>query len=95
MKEQGYQSKVLNLLKDKGAYTIKVVSGSKKGVPDIVACYKGKFIGIEMKKPDTMEDTSKLQEYNLKKIKEAGGYSLVVSNNINDILNVLKEIDNE
>jgi len=75
--EQQYQSKMIKYLEAKGAYVVKVISASKKGVPDILACYCGAFIGIEMKTPTKRNNTTKLQEYNLAKIKQAEGYSLV------------------
>jgi len=77
MKEQDYQKKIVTYLESKGAYVVKVVAASKKGVPDIIACFCGQFIGIEVKTPTTRANTSKLQDYNLKLIKQAEGYSLV------------------
>lgn len=94
MKEQDYQKKVVTKLEARGAYTVKVVAASKKGVPDVVACvpftkaqvlrlfenrtHVGIFIGAEIKTPETRANVSKLQEYNLRKIDEAGGISGVV-----------------
>lgn len=77
MTEQKIQSKIKTALEQEGAYVIKVVQASKKGVPDLIACYKGYFLGIEVKKPTTTGDTSKLQKYNLKLIAEAKGLSCV------------------
>ena len=80
MKEQGIQKKILNMLeKDFGAYVVKVQVASKSGVPDIICCCRGIFIGIEVKKEETKGDTSPLQEYNLRKIKRAGGYAMVAT----------------
>ena len=93
MKEQDYQRKIVNLLEANDAYTVKVISASKKGVPDVIGCLPitkdmamkyfethdtlGLFIAVEVKTPRTMNNTSKLQEYNLKKISEAGGSPIV------------------
>ena len=77
MKEQDFQKKITKYLESQGAYVVKVITASKKGVPDILACYKGRMIGCEVKTPTTMKNTSELQKYNLAKIKEAGGLSLV------------------
>jgi len=77
MSEAQIQKKIIDYLESLGAYTVKVISSNKKGVPDILCCYNGKFIGIEVKRPKTKKNTSALQEYNLKKIKDAGGISLV------------------
>jgi len=94
MKEQQYQSKIVKYLESRGAYVIKVVAASKKGVPDVIACYKGQFIAIEVKTPLTRSNTSKLQEYNLDKIAEAGGQSGIAVD-IDDINPMLNRIDND
>jgi Holliday junction resolvase len=49
----------------------------KSGVPDIVGCYKGHFIGIECKSGNNKPTL--LQEKNLADIKLSGGSSLVVN----------------
>lgn len=77
MSEQKIQASIIKYLESKGAYVVKVVTASKKGVPDIIACYKGQFVGIEVKRPETKTNVSPLQSYNLKKIEEAGGLSFV------------------
>lgn len=44
------------------------------GVPDLIACVHGKFVAIELKRPDKQSTThAKLQLYILDKIKRAGG----------------------
>lgn len=70
---------VTNYLKKMGAYYFYPVTGGfgRSGVPDIVACYKGLFFGIECKagkgKPTA------LQKKNLEDIKAAGGFDWVVN----------------
>ena len=90
--EQSIQSKIIKLLKSKGAYVVKVQSGTRSGIPDILACYKGLFLGLEVKKPETKKDTSKLQELNIKQIKDAGGIATVVWDTTT-VDNILKECD--
>ncbi len=46
------------------------------GIPDFLICYRGYFIGIEVKTPKG--HLSRLQQYILDKIKKAGGSSFVV-----------------
>jgi len=77
MSEQQIQKKITAYLEDQGCYVVKVVSATKAGVPDILGCYEGVFFGIEVKTPKTANNVSKLQEYNLDKIREADGHSLV------------------
>ena len=93
MKEQDYQRKIVDYLATQDTYTVKVITASKKGVPDIVGCLPitkemamkhfetydtlGVFMAVEVKTPRTINNTSKLQDYNLAKINEAGGIAIV------------------
>ena len=76
--EKKVKDKVVKLLKKYDAYYFYPVSGGygASGVPDIVACMGGKFIGIECKanggKPTA------LQTKNLNNIALNGGYSVLV-----------------
>lgn len=56
---------------------IRLLSSSKAGYPDLILCIKGRFVGIELKTPQTRKKTSKLQDEKLKLIKNAGGLSYV------------------
>lgn len=75
--ESKIQKKIITYLESQGCYTVKVISASKAGVPDIIGCYEGVFFGIEVKTHTTRNKVSKLQEYNLDKIRESGGHSIV------------------
>ena len=77
MREQDIQRKIIKWLESEGAYVVKVVSATKAGVPDIICCYKSRFIAIEVKTPKTKNNVSQLQRYNLDKVLLAQGYSLV------------------
>ncbi len=58
------------------------------GVPDIVACYKGRFIGIECKANGNR--TTALQVKNLNEIGKCGGIPLVVNEeNVDQLEGVL------
>lgn len=79
--EQQIQKKIIDYLDslDK-SYVVKVVSATRSGVPDILCCISGSFVGIEVKKPESRNNASKLQDYNLGLIENADGYSLVAYN---------------
>lgn len=95
--EQKIQSKIIKWLESEGYYVVKVISASKAGIPDILCCINGMFLAIEVKTPGTANNTSALQAYNLDKVKECGGYSLVawsleqVKEFINAILRVKRD----
>ena len=76
--EKTFENKVKLYLKQKGAYFIKTHGDrfSKVGVPDLIACYKGLFIGIELKAPNGKP--SELQLYNLREIEKSGGISYLL-----------------
>lgn len=72
------QKKIRSYLENKGAWVVKYHGNefSEIGVPDLLVCYKGKFIGLEVKvKPNK---PSKIQEAQIKNIIYAGGIALVI-----------------
>lgn len=75
--EQAIQSDILKYLKSVGAYTIKVSAATKAGIPDIICCYKGRFIAIEVKRPEAKTNVSPLQVANITMIINAQGEALV------------------
>lgn len=91
MREKSIENKIKSYLKSKGAYYFKHHGNqySQVGVPDIIVCYKGKFIGIEVK--NEKGKTSPLQEANLKMINDAGGIS-IVARCVEDVEKVIDKI---
>ena len=69
---------VTKILRENGAYYFFPATGGygRSGVPDIVACFRGKFFGIECKAGKG--DTTTLQDRELDKIRKAGGVALVI-----------------
>lgn len=49
---------------------------SKAGIPDIIGCINGRFVGIEVKASNGKP--SMLQIRNIKQINEAGGYARII-----------------
>lgn len=89
--ESKVKAKVTAILKELGAYYFSPVTGGfgRSGVPDIVVCYKGKFIGIECKANGNKP--TKLQEMNLEAIRQADGHALVVDeNNVHAVRELLE-----
>lgn len=77
--EAKVKAKVVAILKDAGAYYFYPVTGGfgNSGVPDIIVCHQGQFIGIECKAGKNKP--TPLQEQNLERITKAGGISLVIN----------------
>ena len=91
--EAKVKKKVVNVLNSYGAYYFYPVTGGfgRSGVPDIVACYLGLFIGIECK-AGTNKPTP-LQEAQMALIRKAGGVTMVVNeDNIYDVTDTLQEL---
>lgn len=77
--EKNFENKIKKFLKDKGCWFLKYWAGAeytKSGIPDILACVNGCFVGVEVKAPNGK--ASELQLYNLRKIHEAGGYAFLL-----------------
>ena len=87
--EKKVKDKVKKLLAEHGAYYFMPATGGygKSGVPDLVACIKGRFIGIECKanggKPTA------LQEKNLVDIMNKGGVAILVDETGIELLKTL------
>lgn len=79
---------VVKILKELGAYYFYPVTGGfgRSGVPDVVACLNGRFVGIECK-AGTNKPTA-LQQVELEKIRTAGGTALWVNESH---ISILKE----
>lgn len=91
--EKKVKDAVVARLKAAGAYYFYPVTGGygASGVPDIVACYKGRFIGIECKAG--RGKLTPLQTANIAKISEQGGVALVIyETNVDDVDYILKEL---
>jgi penicillin-binding protein-related factor A (putative recombinase) len=49
------------------------------GRPDIEGCYKGRYVGFEVKTPENSGGVTSLQAHTLKVIARAGGVSGVIT----------------
>lgn len=89
--EAKVKKKVVDKLKRAGAYYFYPVTGGYggSGVPDIVACYCGRFIGIECKAGKNKP--TPLQMKNLQDIEKNGGVALVINEtNLSDVDDTLE-----
>ena len=89
--EKKVKQRVAKVLKYYGAYYFYPVTAGfgASGVPDIVACYKGRFIGIECKAGKNKP--TDLQKRNLDAIVSNGGTALVINEeNLADVVSALE-----
>jgi len=91
--ESKVKKQVKKILDDLGAYHFSPMMDGygRSGVPDIIACYKGRFIGIECKSGDNKPTL--LQLRNIDDIKRNQGLAIVINEgNIESLLALVKEI---
>lgn len=77
--EKIFENRVKDFLKEQECWFIKYWGGgeyTKAGIPDILVCCNGHFIGVEIKAP--RGKPSPLQIRNLKKIHDAGGFAVLL-----------------
>lgn len=67
------------------------IKNNKRGVPDIIMCYKGCFVGLEVKTEKGRQ--SQTQKEAEQAINEAGGYYYIVRS-VDDVDEVLNLLDN-
>lgn len=76
--EKNFENKIKQFLKEHNCYYVKYFANrmTKVGVPDILACVNGYFVGIEVKAENGVP--SELQIYNIEQIHNAGGIGVIV-----------------
>lgn len=76
--EKIFETKVKDFLKSEGAWFVKFFANAytQKGIPDVLACVNGYFVGIELKAQNGKP--SELQKHHIKKIREAGGFAFIL-----------------
>ena len=82
------KKKITDWLKTLGCYFFTPIGSmyGRSGVPDIIVCMEGRFIGIEVKAPGRKGTQTPLQKVAEEKIVRAGGQYFLV-----DSLEELKE----
>lgn len=76
--EKQFENRIKAWLKANNCYFVKFFANrmTKTGVPDILASVNGYFVGIEVKAQNG--HPSDLQVYNVRKIRESGGFAWIV-----------------
>ena len=94
MDEGQLTRKIKEHLKSRGAYSEIIWGGGfqASGIPDILASYKGRFLGLEVKLE--YNKPSRIQEVKLELINRSGGVGRVVRS-VDEVEEVLVMIDKE
>lgn len=92
MKEKTITNQILKYLKSEPeCFAFKEHGGiyGVSGIPDVICCYKGKFVAFEVK---TLQGKlSKLQEIMIKRINNAGGMAFKVTS-LQEVTDILKGV---
>lgn len=89
--EAKVKAAVKKILDEMGIYHFSPVQNGmgRAGIPDIIGCYNGRFLGIECKAGKGK--TTALQDLELEKIRQAKGFAYVVNeNNLQDLKELLQ-----
>lgn len=91
-REAKISQNIQKMIKSRGGFCFKVWGNPMmmNGLPDIICCYRGLFIGFETK--TELGSTDARQEYVHRKLSEAGGL-VFVPRNVQDASEVLDLID--
>ena len=78
MKEKDFEKQVKAFLKEKGCWVLKTWSNGiqREGVPDLLVCCNGFFLGVELKAKNG--HPSPLQLWNIEQIRKSNGYAIVL-----------------
>jgi Holliday junction resolvase len=79
-RESNRSRKIMKELRLKGYFCFKVHGGPTMmaGLPDIIVCAEGIFVGLETKEPDERDNVSIKQKLVHRKIRAANGHVAVV-----------------
>lgn len=94
--EKKVKDRAVKLLKAQGVYYFFPATHGfgRSGVPDIICCANGKFLGIECKAGNNKPTA--LQEKEMQSIRDAGGKTIVVNEtNLTMLGELIEELVNE
>lgn len=83
---------IKKLIRARGGWCVKIHGGPYQdaGTPDILACYKGRFVAIEVKTSRGVARPE--QKVTRKAITDSGGYALI-THLVGEVADVLDAID--
>lgn len=85
------QKEVLKYLKSlEYCWVIKVISANERGCPDILCCYKGRFVAIEVKEKG--DRISAIQSAQICRISKAKG-NFVVARSLYEVEHLIAAVD--
>lgn len=95
--ESNFQKKLLPYLEHLGAYVIKIHNDGhmRSGTPDVIMCYRGLFVALELKNPrikNPYKGLSDEQAAHIVEITKAAGLAYAVSS-MPQVIAIVRHID--
>lgn len=94
--EKQFENRIKKYLTENDIWHVKYFANgfTKSGIPDILACCNGHFVGIEVKAENGKP--SPLQIHNIEKIRESGGYAMIVKpSQFDELKQLIQELLND
>lgn len=92
--ESDLQSRIIGYLRGRGDCYVVNFGGSAssaKGTPDLLVCFQGRFLGLEIKQDISKYDITKTQRIRMRQIRKAGGVAKVVTS-LQDVIDLLRHL---
>ena len=88
--EAKVKTKIKKVLKERGVYNFSPIGSAfgTHGVPDIICCYRGLFIAIEVKAPGKLGTLTANQAAHIEQIQQAGGRA-IVADDVSKVVDLL------
>lgn len=92
--ENRVKDQIKKWLKDNHFYFFSAAAGpfSVHGVPDLVCCAQGTFVGIEVKAPGKEKNVTRNQQFHHRKIADNGGIAIIASS-VDNVIEAFKSHD--
>lgn len=91
--ERTITTKIVKALEKRGGWYRKIHgSPYQAGLPDIIGCYRGQFIAIEVKRPSTREKVTPAQKHAIETIRKNRGHAFVATS-VEEVLEYFDGID--
>jgi Holliday junction resolvase len=80
-REAGPTATIQRRLRERGAWCAKLHADGtgRNGLPDLIACYRGQLLAIEVKRPGASGTLRALQRVELDRVARAGGTPIVAT----------------
>jgi Holliday junction resolvase len=72
---------IVKALRKRGAFAFKVFGGhyQRAGLPDVILCYRGRFVGLEVKLPGRESTLTDIQAHTLEEVRKAKGVARLIT----------------